>query len=158
MNKILILLFMTFSISVMASPESKLYVKIKNNDICIYTNDSESDYYDGRIYLYMGEINTDLAYKSSYQSSYHDIKIPKTYKDCIPIKSLNFKGNIPYDISLDMNKAYSQRICVSKLNGKIELKKVVDGYTCGKETYNYSSNLTDSIFSRFISWLKNLIH
>lgn len=71
---------------------------------------------------------SDQAYKSSYEATYHDIRIPKTFADCIAIKNSNFKNNIPYDINLDMSKAYSQRICVSKLNGKVQLTKVVDGY------------------------------
>ncbi|NHB59137.1 hypothetical protein G9F32_14100 [Acinetobacter sp. 194] len=154
MNIIFSLLFMTFSISAIASPESKLYVEIKNDDICIYTNDPKSDYYNGRIYLYMGEVHTELAYQSSYNATYHHIKIPKSFADCIAIKNSNFKHNIPYDINLDMNKAYSQRICVSKPNGKIQLTKVVDGYTCGKEKYDYSGK---NIFEKIITWIKSLL-
>jgi hypothetical protein len=153
MNRIFLLLFMTFSLSAMASPESKLYVEIKKGDICIYTNDPKSDYYDGRIYLYMGEVNTESAYQSSYNATYHNINIPKTFAECIAIKSSNFKQNIPYDINLDMNKAYSQRICVSKSNNKIQLMKVVDGYICGKEAYDYSDR---NIFEKIIIWFKNL--
>ncbi|QIO07338.1 NF045616 family extracytoplasmic (lipo)protein [Acinetobacter shaoyimingii] len=154
MKILLLLLLMIFSTFAIASGDSKLYIKIKNDDICIYTNDPNSDYYDGRIYLYMGEVNTELAYQSSYSATYHHINIPKSFADCIAIKNSNFKHNIPYDINLDMNKAYSQRICVSKPNGKIQLMKVVDGYTCGREKHDYSGK---NLFEKFITWIKSLL-
>lgn len=154
----LLFILMIFNSFAVASAELKLYVKIKNNDVCVYTNDLESKYYEGRIYLYMGEVYSDQAYKSSYMATYHKINIPKNYNDCIAIRSSNFKKNTPYDINLDMNKAYSQRICVSKTNDKVELMNVINGYTCGTEKYNYSGEINESFFGRLMIWFKSLFH
>jgi len=113
-----------------ASPEKPLNAVLKENSVCIYTNDKRSSPYKGRIYVYMGKAYPDKNYKTSYSKLYTNISSPIEQLDCIGIDVSHFKSNVPYDISLDMRPPYATRICLDKAIKPFVIKNVVNGFEC----------------------------
>lgn len=132
-----------------ASPEKPLSTIIKGNSVCIYTNDKNSQPYEGQIYLYMGDVYPDKKYKSSYSKLYKNIKTPINQSDCISVDSSQFKSNIPYYISLDMMKSYATRICVDKTVKPFIIKKVINGFECESQV---SKKQEKGFFQRLLDW------
>ncbi|WP_336175267.1 NF045616 family extracytoplasmic (lipo)protein [Acinetobacter ursingii] len=149
-QKFLILLLFPLSITTQASPEKKLYATVKNNNVCVFTNDAKTQPYNNQIYLYLGHIIQDQKFRSSYNNIYKNIKMPIYENECITIDQSNFKRNIPYDIVLDMSETYSIRTCITEISGKISLKKVVDGYTCQIE--NKDIKKENNLFNKILNW------
>lgn len=152
-KKFLILLLFPLPITTQASPEKKLYATIKNNSVCVFTNDVNTQPYNNQIYLYLGHIIQGQKFKSSYSNIYKNIKMPIYKNECITIDQSNFKRNIPYDIVLDMSETYSIRTCITEISGKISLKKVVDGYTCQIE--NKELKKENNLFNKILNWFNN---
>lgn len=133
-----------------ASPELKLYLSIKNNNVCIYTKDFDSKEFNDQLLVYLGEIHDGWSFKSSYSHLYHNIKEPSDEKNCIIIESLNFKENIPYYIILEAHKGeYAQQVCINKKQNKVILTEVKDVFNCGKEKFDYSGK---SWWRIILSW------
>lgn len=154
MKKIfLILLLLPLSIAAQASPEKKLYATVKNNSVCVFTNDVNTQPYNNQFFLYLGPIIRGQKFKSSYSNIYKSIKIPIYENHCILIDQSNFKRNIPYDIVLDISETYSIRTCITEISGKISLNKVSDGYTCGIETKELKKE--NNLFKKIINWVNN---
>lgn len=138
-----LLLFMSGSVG--ASPGSILYVKIKDNDACVFTKGGYDKAYGNQTLIYMGKVDGINAFHSSYSKIYLNLKMPITEENCIRINSLEFKENFPYSITLEVDREYNQRICVKQnsegkmvlLEAKADLEK---GTYCGTNQYNYSSN------------------
>lgn len=113
-----------------ASPEKPLNSIIKNNNVCIYTGDKNSQTYKGQVYVYIGEVDPHKGYTSTYDKLYTNIRTPINQSDCITIDASNFKSNMPYDVSLDMQRAYATRMCLDKTTKPFVIKKVVNGFEC----------------------------
>ena len=87
-QKFLILLLFPLSITTQASPEKKLYATVKNNSVCIFTNDAKTQPYNNQIYLYLGHIiqgHVALSYSiiliiSSYIGAQIGVKINHSIK------------------------------------------------------------------------------
>ena len=47
-----------------ALPEKSLNTVFKGNSVCIFTNDKRGQPYEGRIYVYIGEVNLMCAEKT----------------------------------------------------------------------------------------------
>ncbi|CAA0177725.1 hypothetical protein J717_1221 [Acinetobacter baumannii 121738] len=138
-----LLIFMSGSVS--ASPYSSLYVKIKDNDVCVFTKGGYEKAYENRTLIYMGKVDGINAFHSSYSKTYLNLRMPIIEENCIKIKSSEFKEPFPYDVVLETDQSYTQRICVNRtaegktilLDAKADLEK---GIYCGNNQYNYSSN------------------
>ncbi|WP_407491061.1 NF045616 family extracytoplasmic (lipo)protein [Acinetobacter baumannii] len=143
MKLLYLLIFMSGSVS--ASPYSSLYVKIKDNDVCVFTKGGYEKAYENRTLIYMGKVDGINAFQSSYSKTYLNLRMPIIEENCIKIKSSEFKEPFPYDVVLETDQSYTQRICVNRtaegktilLDAKADLEK---GIYCGNNQYNYSSN------------------
>lgn len=150
MQKVYILFLLFFNGVCLASPDSTLYVSIKNNNLCLYTRGSSAKAYGGRVYVYLGEVSGKSAYKSSYSKLYNNIETPNKEQNCIIVNASNFKNNIPYYLNMEADKIYSQRVCVTQKSKKTVLMKVDDPYGCSQEEYDYSGR---SLWEKFLNWL-----
>lgn len=153
MRNILIFLLFSISYSLHAAPFSELYVSLKNNNACFFTKNSEKNMTQNEILIYMGKIEENIEFKTSYSKTYKNLETPTNEENCLQIPLVNFEMDIPYEIWVETNQEYKQRICLSKSSNKIQLTKVIDGYQCGKEIYDYSDS---NVFARFIIWMKSL--
>lgn len=119
-----------------ALPEKPLNTVFKGNSVCIFTNDKRGQPYEGRIYVYIGEVSQDKGYIGGYDKLYKNIKIPIAPLDCISIDASHFKSNVPYDVTLDMIPSYSTRICLDKTVKPFVIKNVVNGFECENRILN----------------------
>lgn len=154
--KVLLLILLVVSGFSYASPFSTLYVKIKNDNICVFTNEGYDKAFDDRAFVYLGVVDGINAFHSSYSKIYPNFKMPIVEKNCIIISKMEFNRDLPYDIMLETDKAYSRTICIEKnsegsprlLGVKYDLEK---GAYCGANQYDYSSN-------SLLTKLKNLYY
>ena len=136
--------------AVHASPEKPLNTLIKDNNVCLYTNDKKSKSYDGRIYVYMGELDSTKGYLAGgYEKLYKNIKTPINQVDCLGINASNFKSNVPYHVSLDMESSYATRICLDKDKKPFVIKKVVNGFECESQLLHKNKK---GFFQRLFEW------
>ncbi|MFP5066714.1 NF045616 family extracytoplasmic (lipo)protein [Acinetobacter pittii] len=141
----LLYILLLISSTVSASPYSSLYVKIKDNDVCVFTKGGYDKAYENQILIYMGKVDGINAFHSLYSKTYLNLKMPIIEGNCIKIDKLEFKENLPYSIWLETDQEYNQRICVNQnsegktvlLDAKADLEK---GIYCGTNQYDYSSN------------------
>ncbi|WP_080564154.1 NF045616 family extracytoplasmic (lipo)protein [Acinetobacter pittii] len=112
MKLLYLLIFMSGSVS--ASPSSTLYVKIKNNNVCVFTKGGYDKAYGNQTLIYMGKVDGINAFHSSYSKTYLNLKMPIIEENCIKIKSSEFKEPFPYDVVLETDQSYTQRICANK--------------------------------------------
>ena len=133
-----------------ASLEKPLNTVIKGNNVCIYTNDKRSQPYDGRVYVYIGELDSVKGYiGGGYEKLYKNIKAPINQLDCLSINVSNFKSNVPYHVSLDMISSYATRICIDKGKKPFILKKVANGFECES---GVSDTHKKGFFQRWFEW------
>ncbi|OBY74235.1 NF045616 family extracytoplasmic (lipo)protein [Acinetobacter gyllenbergii] len=157
----LLYLLLFISSTVNASPNSKLYVKIKDNDVCVFTKVDYDKAYENQTLIYMGKVDGINAFHSSYSKTYLNLKMPITEENCIKIKSSEFKEPLTYDVVLETGRSYAQSICVSRtsegktilLEAKADLEK---GIYCGTNQYDYSSNSLWTKFKNLYYWLVSL--
>ncbi|MCU4338216.1 NF045616 family extracytoplasmic (lipo)protein [Acinetobacter dispersus] len=155
-------LLLFISSTVNASPNSKLYVKIKDNNICVFTKVGYDKAYENQTLIYMGKVDGINAFHSSYSKTYLNLKMPITEENCIKIKSSEFKEPLTYGVVLETGRSYAQSICVSKtsegktilLEAKADLEK---GIYCGSNQYDYSSNSLWAKLKNLYYWFVSLL-
>lgn len=160
-NLLYLLLFISSSVS--AYPGSTLYVKIKDNDVCVFTKGGYDKAYENQALIYMGKVDGINAFHSSYSKTYLNLKMPIIEENCIKIQSSEFKEPFPYDVILETDQSYTQRICVNKtseghitlLEAKADLDK---GIYCGTNQYDYSSNGLWTKLKNLYYWLINFLN
>jgi len=156
-----LLIFMSGSVS--ASPSSTLYVKIKNNNVCVFTKRGYDKAYGNQTLIYMGKVDGINAFHSSYSKTYLNLKMPIIEENCIKIKSSEFKEPFPYDVVLETDQSYTQRICANKtseghitlLEAEADLDK---GIYCGINQYDYSSNGLWTKLKNLFYWVINFLN
>ncbi|MFY5897631.1 NF045616 family extracytoplasmic (lipo)protein [Acinetobacter pittii] len=161
MKLLYLLLFISSAVS--ASPYATLYVKIKDNDVCVFTKADYDKAYENRTLIYMGKVDGINAFHSSYSKTYLNLKMPITEENCIKIKSSEFKEPLTYDVILETGRSYAQSICVNRtaegktvlLDAKADLEK---GIYCGTNQYDYSSNSLWTKLKNLYYWLMNLLN
>ncbi|MGH1401136.1 MAG: NF045616 family extracytoplasmic (lipo)protein [Acinetobacter tandoii] len=159
MKLLYLLLFISGTVN--ASPSSTLYVKIKDNDVCVFTKVDYDKAYENLTLIYMGKVDKINAFHSSYSKTYLNLKMPIIEENCIIIKASEFKEPFPYDVILETDQSYTQRICVYRtaegktilLDAKADLDK---GIYCGTNQYDYSSNSLWTKLKNLYYWLVSL--
>ncbi|HDH7778325.1 TPA: hypothetical protein PJH62_000847 [Acinetobacter nosocomialis] len=159
----LLYLLLFISSAVNASPYASLYVKIKDNDVCVFTKVDYDKAYENQTLIYMGKVDGINAFHSSYSKTYLNLKMPITEENCIKIKSSEFKEPFPYDIVLETGRSYAQSICVNRTNeGKTVLLEakadLVKGIYCGTNQYDYSSNGLWTKLKNLYYWFINFFN
>ncbi|HEN9522845.1 TPA: hypothetical protein U9I82_001222 [Acinetobacter baumannii] len=157
----LLYILLLISSTVSASPYSSLYVKIKDNDVCVFTKVDYDKAYENQTLIYMGKVDGINAFHSSYSKTYLNLKMPITEENCIKIKSSEFKEPLTYDVVLETGRSYAQSICVNRtsegktvlLEAKADLEK---GSYCGTNQYDYSSNSLLAKLKNLFYWLVSL--
>jgi hypothetical protein len=160
--KLLLLILLLVSNFSYASPFSTLYVKTKDDNICIFTNGGYDKAFDDRAFVYLGAYDGINAFHSSYSKIYPNFKMPVIEKNCIIINAIEFNKNLPYDIMLETNKSYSRTICVKKDSGVLRLLDVKydleKGVYCGSNQYDYSSNSLWTKLKNLYYWIVDLFN
>ncbi|ENX39204.1 NF045616 family extracytoplasmic (lipo)protein [Acinetobacter sp. NIPH 2100] len=156
-------LLLLLSSTASASPNSTLYVKIKDNDVCVFTKVGYDKAYENQTLIYIGKVDGINAFHSSYSETYLNLKTPITEKNCIKIKSSEFKEPLTYDVVLETGRSYAQSICVSRTSeGKtvlLEAKADLDkGIYCGTNQYDYSSNSLWKMLKNIYYWFVSLLN
>lgn len=129
-----------------------LYIKVKDNNVCVFTKSNVEKTYNNQVLIYIGKIDEINAFHDSYSKIYLNLKLPIIESNCITIPTSEFQENEPYDIVLETDKSYARRICLKKdANNSLQLLGVEKGYNCKATQYDYSSNI-------FFSKLKNLYY
>lgn len=139
-----------------ASPFKQLYVKIKDNNICVFTDGKHNKYNDNQTLIDVGVIDGRYGPYNTYSRIYSNLKMPIVEDNCVIINLKEFDRDLPYDIILETNTSYSERICTKKdseghyqlLAVKRDLEK---GVYCGTNQYDYSGN-------NLLTKLKNLYY
>ncbi|MCH7350409.1 MULTISPECIES: NF045616 family extracytoplasmic (lipo)protein [unclassified Acinetobacter] len=161
MKLLFLLIFISSTAS--ASPNSTLYIKIKNNDVCVFTKGGYDKSYENQTLIYMGKVDGINTFHDSYSKTYLNLKMPIIEENCIKIKASEFKEPFPYDVILETNQSYTQRICVNRttegktvlLEAKADLEK---GIYCGTNQYDYSSNSLWKMLKNIYYWFGSLLN
>ncbi|WP_373358416.1 NF045616 family extracytoplasmic (lipo)protein [Acinetobacter lactucae] len=159
MKLLYLLIFISSTVS--ASPYPTLYVKIKDNDVCVFTKGGYDKAYENQTLIYMGKVDGINTFHSSYSKTYLNLKMPIVEENCIKINKSEFKENFPYSIWLGTDGEYNQRVYVNKnskgktvlLEAKADLEK---GPYCGTNQYDYSSNSVWTKLKNLYYWLVSL--
>ncbi|MDS7965619.1 hypothetical protein RMB12_01020 [Acinetobacter sp. V117_2] len=159
--KLLYLLLFIISSTASASPYAILNVKIKDNDVCVFTKGGYDKAYENQTLIYMGKVDGINTFHDSYSKTYLNLKMPIIEENCIKIKPSEFKEPFPYDVILETDQSYTQRICVNRtIEGKtvlLEAKADLDkGIYCGTNQYDYSSNSLWNKLKNLYYWLVSL--
>ncbi|MDC5223496.1 hypothetical protein NRA24_15365 [Acinetobacter baumannii] len=157
----LLYLLLFISSAVNASPYATLYVKIKDNDVCVFTKGDYDKTPEDKTLIYMGKVDGINTFHDSYSKTYLNLKMPIIEENCIKINKSEFKENLPYSIWLETDQEYNQRICVNQnsegktvlLEAKADLEK---GTYCGTNQYDYSSNSLWTKLKNLCYWLVSL--
>lgn len=138
-------------------PYKPLYVKIKDNNICVFTDGIHKKYLDNETLIYLGAIDNINAFQSSYEKTYSNLKMPIIEENCILIDAKEFNKNLPYSIVLETNRSYSETICIKKMDGNYQLLVVKydleKGVHCGTNQYDYSGNSFLTKLKNFYYWV-----
>jgi len=161
MRLLYLLLFISSAVS--ASPYATLSVKIKDNDVCVFTKGDYDKISDNTTLIYMGKVDGINTFHDSYSKNYLNLKMPITEENCIKIKSSEFKEPLTYDVVLETGRSYAQTICVSRnsegktvlLEAKADLDK---GIYCGTNQYDYSSNGLWTNLKNLYYWVISLLN
>lgn len=119
----------------------------------MFIKDTQQDLSNSETFIYTGKVDENLEFKSSYSKTYKNLKKPLDEEHCLQIPLTYFGMDKPYEIWLETNQEYKQRICLYKSSNQIQLVEVIDGYNCGKEKYDYSGK---NLFEKLIIWIKSL--
>jgi len=105
----------------------KLKAIVKNNDVCIYT-DNEHTYLgpDNYFIVFVGEYKSTQEFKSIYDKTYQGkvAKFPIKLEDCLSIPSLVFEDKKVYEVNLESNKNFSELVFISKKKNILSAKVV----------------------------------
>lgn len=104
-----------------------LNIKISNDNLCVYTNESEN-YKTDNFLVHIGLINFHKDYKVEYEKKYNNTIFPTEIKNCIYIPLEKIKKNKAYTITLStINKKFNSRVCVLEKNKSFSIKQVNAG-------------------------------
>jgi hypothetical protein len=111
------------------NPQSKgLEVKLNQGNLCVFTNNSKTYYaIDNTFLIYLGKIDYNKGFKSSYEKLYSNAPLPIDEKNCVTIPLNEIERNIVYEIVLDTNKSFHTSICVMVKGNKLEVKYLEPG-------------------------------
>lgn len=155
MKKLLIFKILILSSSVHASDFSDLYMSIKNKNICIYTNFDTEKNMSNEILIYIGKIEKNIDFKTSYSKTYKNVHHPNNEQHCLNVPTHYFQMNEPYEAWVEADKVYKRRFCLSNESNQIKLTEVVNGYLCGRNEYDYSGG---SFFKKFLNWFNKFFY
>lgn len=127
MYKFIINLIIVFALIACNKQSEELSTKIKDTNLCVYTNESKNDNKVSFL-VELAKINFTQDYKTIYEKSFDNVDLPIAEKNCILIPLSNFEKNQPYVITLGtINHTYRARICVIENNNQKIIKSVEDG-------------------------------
>ncbi len=127
MYKFIINLIIVFALIACNKQSEELSTKIKDANLCVYTNESKNDNKVSFL-VELAKINFTQDYKTIYEKSFDNVDLPITEKSCVLIPLSNFEKNQPYVITLGtINHTYRARICVIENNNQKIIKSVEDG-------------------------------
>ncbi|ENW80542.1 hypothetical protein F909_01828 [Acinetobacter sp. ANC 3929] len=111
------------------NPQSKnLEVKLNQDNLCVFTNNSKTYYgIDNNFLIYLGKIDYNKGFKSTYEKLYSNAPLPIDEKNCVTIPLNEIERNIAYEIVLDTNKSFRTSICVMDKGNKLEVKYLEPG-------------------------------
>lgn len=117
---LLMSLLIIFTINSCAQSISRnLESTIKDNNICIFTNNEKTySNIENSYLIFVAEVTDSKDFKTVYEKTYSKGKFPILKDDCALIPLNIFKINKPYDVNLESNKNFSTQICISE-TGKI---------------------------------------
>ena len=129
MNKYTLSVFIILAYLTGCNPQGKdLEVKIKHNQLCVFTNNSKTYYgLDNTFLIYLGRIDYNKGFKSTYEKLYTSTPLPIDEKNCVAIPLNEIKHNVAYEIILDTNKSFHTSICVVGKDNKLEVRYVEPG-------------------------------
>jgi len=109
----------------------KLNVIIKNNNLCFFTNDPDTDYYDSNkeLLIYMSKLEHKKEIATIFEKKYINRLLPIKQENCLEIPLNQFKKDIAYSVVLDISHTYVAEICLKSKNNQLILKEIVAGET-----------------------------
>ena len=107
----------------------KLNVIIKNNNLCFFTNDPDTDYYDSNkeLLIYMSKLEHKKEIATIFEKKYKNRLLPIKQENCLEIPLNQFKKDIAYSVVLDISHTYAAEICLKSKNNQLILKEIVAG-------------------------------
>lgn len=111
------------------NPQSKgLEVKLNQGNLCVFTNNPKTYYgTDNTFLIYLGKIDYNKGFKSTYEKLYSNVPLPIDEKNCVTIPLNEIERNIAYEIVLDTNKSFHTSIFVMDKGNKLEVKYLEPG-------------------------------
>ncbi|MGN8009683.1 NF045616 family extracytoplasmic (lipo)protein [Acinetobacter sp. 22301] len=111
-----------------------LEVTLHQDYVCAFTNNPKKTNYsfDNKFLIFMGKVDYQNGFKSSYEKEYLNAPLPIEEKDCVKIPLKAFEKNVAYDITLDIYKTFDTRICIVENNNKLEIREPEPGETTCK--------------------------
>ena len=109
----------------------ELDVIIKNNNLCFFTNDPDTNYYDSNkeLLIYMSKLEHKKEIATVFEKNYINRPLPIKQENCLEIPLSQFKKNIAYSVVLDISHTYVAEICLKNKNNQLVVKKVEAGKT-----------------------------
>lgn len=107
----------------------ELDVIIKNNSLCFFTNDPDTNYYDSNneLFIYINELKHKKEITTAFEKKYINNPLPTKEKDCLKIPINTLKKDTPYLVSLEMRRTYIVEICLKNNNNRILVQKIITG-------------------------------
>ncbi|MCU4390407.1 hypothetical protein KTH73_06705 [Acinetobacter courvalinii] len=131
MNNYKLFVFITFFCGCLTGCNLKskdLEVKINQDHLCVFTNNSKTYYgLDNTFLIYLGKIDYNKDFKSTYEKLYTNVPLPIDEKNCVAIPLKEIERNIAYEIILDTNKSFHTSICLIDDDNKLEVRYVEPG-------------------------------
>lgn len=128
---LLLLSFFLLSFVGCSQMSKKLDVIIKNNNLCFFTNDPDTDYYDSNkeLLIYMSKLEQKKEIATIFEKKYINRLLPIKQENCLEIPLSQFKKDIAYSVVLDISHTYVAQICVKNENNQLIVKEIVVGET-----------------------------
>ncbi|WP_089604859.1 NF045616 family extracytoplasmic (lipo)protein [Acinetobacter piscicola] len=107
----------------------ELDVIIKNNSLCFFTNDPDTNYYDSNkeLLIYINKLEHKKEIATVFEKKYTNSPLPIKEKDCLKIPINTLKKDTPYLVSLEMRRTYIVEICLKNNNNRILVQKITTG-------------------------------
>ena len=107
----------------------KLDVIIKNDSLCFFTNDPDTDYYDSNkeLLIYINKLEHKKEIATVFEKKYTNSPLPIKEKDCLKIPISILKKDTPYIVSLEMRRIYIVEICLKNNNNQMFVQKIITG-------------------------------
>jgi len=113
-----------------------LDVVLKKDNLCFFTNDKKSNYYDSNkdLLIYMNRAERKEEITSTFEKNYKNFPLPIDEVNCLSIPLSSFEQNIVYTIVLDIKPTYSSNLCLKRINNELIVKKLKAGeVSCPKD-------------------------